>query len=617
MRDQRHAEALRAGRTLVETYPLDPLAHAVLGSVLSQLNNTLESLRQFELAQRLGLGSDPMILQSVAVAASAARYPVHALRAARAGARLQQATPQQREFFTMVIATIGGYLHGLIGDRPIAPEVAEEAMLLIEQSTRALSAGEPERARRLLQDATELAPAWPVVWNHLAILLFQFNAVDEAIAACSRVLAEIAADEPLLRSTLVRLYAVVGRLAEAEAQLATLLAQPDADASVQEEKARALAVLEHDQEIYDRLAPLNRDGEQSLHPVGRYLLGIAAANLGKLEEARAAWRNLWREGLPQARIFTDIVARHEQPPTPNGHFTYFAAAELVPTVLLDELATQVHPAQDTARLLEIAMAFPRLPEALCETFYAPGVDPRLAVDLLLPLRDGHDGIVPAIRTFATSRAPGDHNRVYAHIALRAAGLEDAATPASVWIGGRRRDMVLPALRLAVPRDHGYTDEVQRLFADAGAAQERDDTQEAADLYRRILEIDPQAAEAEHNLGTALLLSNNFDQGAQHLQRALELDPEHVLARCNLASMALTQGDLATAHTLLAPLDAREAFTLEEILAYVRTRSDLARADGDFERAEALLQALLAYDPENGLAKERLAALAETPLALAR
>src|SRR5581483_12251050 len=79
MREQRHAEALRAGRALVENHPLSPLAHAVLGSVLAQFNNTQESLRQFELAERLGMSDDPMILQSIAVTASAARYPIHAL----------------------------------------------------------------------------------------------------------------------------------------------------------------------------------------------------------------------------------------------------------------------------------------------------------------------------------------------------------------------------------------------------------------------------------------------------------------------------------------------------------------------------------------------------------
>jgi tetratricopeptide (TPR) repeat protein len=389
--------------------------------------------------------------------------------------------------------------------------------------------------------------------------------------------------------------------------------------SLHEEKARALAILGRDQEIYDRLAPLGGEeaSDRALHPIGRYLLGVAAANLGKPDEARTAWRNLGREGLPQGRIYAEILGRHEQPPTPDGRFSYFAAAELVPMTVLDELATQVHPAQDEARLREIARQFLLLPEALCETFYAQGVDPRIAVDLLLPLRDGNDGVVTAVRTFAASRAPGDANRIYAHIALRAAGLDDTAAPASLWLGGRRRALVLPALHLIVPPQRTHSAEVDRLFREAMEAQERDDAQVAAELYRRVLELEPESAEAEHNLGTALLLSNDIEEGASHVQRALDLDPEHVLARCNLASLALTRNDLAAAHALLDPLDQRAGFALDAIIAYLRTRSDLAHADGDDERAAALLYALSAFDPQNELARERLVALGQTPPAVTR
>jgi hypothetical protein len=91
----------------------------------------------------------------------------------------------------------------------------------------------------------------------------------------------------------------------------------------------------------------------------------------------------------------------------------------------------------------------------------------------------------------------------------------------------------------------------------------------------------------------------------------------VLARCNLASLALTRGDVATAHELLDPLDRREGFTLEAVIAYLRTRSDLARADGENDRAEALLYALLAFDPDNALARERLSALRPTTPVAAR
>lgn len=611
MRDGHYQEALRAGRTMVEEYPLNPLAHAVLGSVLAQLNNAAEALRQFELAQRLGMDRDPMLLHSLAVAASTARYPIHAVQAARGGAALPNATDEQRQAFASLMEITDSYIGDLVGSRSIGRDVAEEALLIMERGARALAAEETDRARRLAEEATELTPAWPLVWNNLAMLLFQFNDVPGAIAACRRVLDDVDGDDPILRSTLVRIHAVTGHRDEAEAELEWLLATGDTSPMAQVEIAKAQAILGRDAAVHERLSQVDA---AALHPVGRFLRGIAAANLGRLDEARADWRNLAREGLPQARIFTDILGRQEEPPTPDGRFTYFAAAELVPSTVLDEAASLVASGQDAERVRAFAREFPLLPVALCETYYAPNVDPRLATDLLLSLDDA--SVARPIATFAASRAQGDYNRVYAHVALRAAGLEDPVSAASVWIGGRRREIVLPALRIVLPPDRGYDPAVRELFTQGAEAQQRDDTEAAIGLYERILALDPQAAEAEHNLGTALLLSNRIEQGAPHLERTLELDPEHVLARCNLASLALVRGDAAGAHALMDPLDERRTFTLEEAVAYLRTRSDLARADGDLERAEALLHTLLAFDSENALARERLGEL-RAPVAAGR
>jgi Flp pilus assembly protein TadD len=144
-------------------------------------------------------------------------------------------------------------------------------------------------------------------------------------------------------------------------------------------------------------------------------------------------------------------------------------------------------------------------------------------------------------------------------------------------------------------------------------QQQDNVRAAADVYRRVLELDPSVQEAEHNLGTALLLSGSTDAGEQHVRKSLEMDPEYVLARCNLASLEMSRGNAASAHALLDPLADRTDFTLEEVIAYLRTRSDLARADGDIPSAETLLQCLLAYDHDNELAKERLTQLTGQPI----
>jgi tetratricopeptide (TPR) repeat protein len=607
LQEGRVAEALRAAQTLVESDPLNPMSHMVLGTLLMQLQRPAEAMRQFELGVRFGLENRAEALHDLAVAASMARFPIHALQAARAGLALRPSAEQQRILQSIVTGSTE-YLAQIARGQDVSQEVAEDALLLVEQSNRAAQSGDEERAGIRAGEATRKAPHLPVVWHHLATLRFGADDVPGAIDACSQGLEEAGREHPLLLADLVRFHDAIGQRAEADATLARLLAVADPDDAATVEIAKGLAVYNRDEETHARLAPL-AEGADRLQSAGRFMLGTALANLGRPDQARAAWRDLSRDGLPYVRAFTDMLVRREQPPTPRGRFPYFAAIELVPATVLGQVldATQRDLSADVA---PFAARFPRLGEALCETLFVSGVDPRLAVEVLLRL--GDPDVPDAVRRFARGRNLDDYDRVFAHLALRGAGLDDPSTPAAVWLGGRRRELVLPAIRLQNGEEPTTSEEVQEIMRQAAEAQQQDDPSKAAERYAQALAIDPDVPEAEHNLGTALLLANRMQEGEVHVRRALMLEPDYVLARCNLAALELTRGNIAAAHEFLDPLDSRIAFTLEDVLAYLRTRADLALADGDPGRAETLLHALLAYDHENTLARERLSALGVQP-----
>lgn len=604
LQEKRLAEALRAAQALVEKEPLNPISHMVLGGMLLRLQSPHDAMRQFELAIRLGLDGDVAAVHDLAVAASMARYPVHALQAARAGMALHPSA-EQRQLFETILAGAADYLALTLGDADLAPDAGEAAVLLTEQSSRALQANDEERARLRAEEATRAAPGWPGAWNHLASLLFGLDDAPAAIAACARGLEAVGKEDPQLLADLVRFHRNIGEDEPATAALDRLVALDSLGPLGIEEVAKGLAAFDRDEEIHDRLAPL-ADGDDGLHPAGRFLLGTAAANLGRSEEARSAWRNLPRDGMAHVRAYTDMVLRREQPPTPDGRFPYFAAIEMVPAAAIGRVV-DLAQRDLSADLAPEAQRYPRLARALCEPLFLSGIDARLAVDALLRLGDA--AAPDAIRRFARGRGLGDFDRLFAHLALRGAGLDDPAVPATIWLGGRRRELVLPALRLKNPEPPPAGDEAKDLMQQAVEAQAQDNAVRAADLYRQVLELEPDLPEAEHNLGTALLLAGRMQEGESHVRRALELKPDYVLARCNLASLELTRGNVGAAHEQLDPLEGRVEYSIEEMVAYLRTRADLALADGAPERAETFLHALLAYDHDNDLAKERLAALA--------
>jgi Flp pilus assembly protein TadD len=72
--------------------------------------------------------------------------------------------------------------------------------------------------------------------------------------------------------------------------------------------------------------------------------------------------------------------------------------------------------------------------------------------------------------------------------------------------------------------------------------------EAMKRFREALRLDPEYAQAHNNLAAMLQLSGRFDEALDHYRRALELRPDNVEARRNLAQLLSRRGRSAEAVT---------------------------------------------------------------------
>ncbi len=597
--NRQYAEAFRAASVLVEQDPLDANAHAVMALLLARTDRYLEALGHYELAIRLGRGGDATLYAGLASCALAGQLLFHAVMAARQGVVLAP-SPENQQIFRAIIDAGQQQISQLIGARSVPVDVAEQAMLLVERSGRARLESDFERARGLAIEATEAAPQLPATWYNLALLQWTVEDVPAAIAACEQGIETLQEENHELLAAEVRAQAFSGQDEAARATLQRLVAVAAGSTAQKTEVAKGYAALDEDQSVYDTLSGVPA-GEEL--PMQLLMLGVSAANLGKREDARAAWRGLVRDQNPQARAFSEIMARNEKPPTPGARYPYFMSIDLVPGLALDRLLAAARTAVVPSGVADAAALYPKLAAGLCEAFIMQTVDPRFLVQLLLQIPD--EASVAAIGVYAAGRLPSDHDRLFAHIALRGASLVDAAEPASIWLAGKRLNIVVPAISLTMPRPSMRSSEVDSLLRDASAAQRENALNRAIDLYRRVLEIEPATTEAEHNLGTALMLSGRVDEGVEHVKRSLELDDTYAVARCNLASLELSRGRQDEAIEYMAPLDSRSQMTLEEIVAYLRTKADIARAQGDAQRSQELLHCLLAFDRNNTLATELL------------
>jgi len=74
--------------------------------------------------------------------------------------------------------------------------------------------------------------------------------------------------------------------------------------------------------------------------------------------------------------------------------------------------------------------------------------------------------------------------------------------------------------------------------------------DAAEKYRRVLEIQTDNAEAHNALAGLAMRQHRTREATERLKLVLRLDPDHSDARRNLASILLDQGELAEARRLL-------------------------------------------------------------------
>ncbi|MBP7864705.1 MAG: tetratricopeptide repeat protein [Acidobacteria bacterium] len=125
--------------------------------------------------------------------------------------------------------------------------------------------------------------------------------------------------------------------------------------------------------------------------------------------------------------------------------------------------------------------------------------------------------------------------------------------------------------------------------------------EARDLYRRALDVDPDRAPAHASLGTLLLSAGDTPGGLAHLETAVRLEPRNADTRFALGQAFLLTGRLPEAAAELRaglgldPAEAKAWYNLGLIL----------HAGGDAAGAAAALEAATRLDPGNAAAQNAL------------
>ncbi len=150
----------------------------------------------------------------------------------------------------------------------------------------------------------------------------------------------------------------------------------------------------------------------------------------------------------------------------------------------------------------------------------------------------------------------------------------------------------------------------RALFDAGyVADVQNRSDDAASLYRRAIQSNPDAFDPRLMLGVLLAREGKTKEAREQLERATQLDPgeggPELKARAwrTLARIDRDSDPTAASNDLLQALKISPETTNDTLMA-----ADLAAKTGDMAAAEAAYRRVLAQDPKSEAANERLAHL---------
>ena len=138
------------------------------------------------------------------------------------------------------------------------------------------------------------------------------------------------------------------------------------------------------------------------------------------------------------------------------------------------------------------------------------------------------------------------------------------------------------------------DPSDRLFDEAREAEEAEDWERAATLYRRCVEIEPKDPDVAFNLSHVLLQKGEWQEARRYLTKVLKLDPTYAEAWYNLGAIAREQGDPESAKRHL-----RQAISADP--GYPDPLYNLALLEfdaGDYAQATRLWERYRELDPDS-------------------
>lgn len=451
-----------------------------------------------------------------------------------------------------------------------------------------LSAGRTKQAERRFSEAVRLCECAVPALNNLALCAYLRGNLCRAVQTAHQVL-EYHPENIFAHCTLAESHMKLGQTEKAQFHMDRALALLDDPASLApmeklNKVIEALAALEKDDTICSLYQAVRDEEEieEILDAISWFYIGVAAANLGHLGEARAFWQRAHEED-PQFKppmFYSSVAQLVQEGKAPSIRFCY------------------AFPARDDPDRLDPAHPPDELKPAVIEAIWEGKEDLRsAAVELLARWED--PWAEAFLRLLLTQPELSDDLKTQAAAALIDRGALAEDEKIEMHLGGQHRTVVLQ--RREIPKEP--PPEAVKQFEQGLKYKGKGDLARAEKAYRKALELVPYFGPAMVNLANICRATERLDEAEQLLRRAIDFD-EDPTALLNLAALSMQRDDYEEASATLAKISPDD---LDEggLSLFYRIQGHLHLDRGEFVSAKSAFQRLIELDPKDEEARKFL------------
>lgn len=530
-------------------------------------------------------------------------WPGHTLQTARKALANFDLDADGRELMNTFIKTASAMIQVLADELKVSAEMVEKATLHHERAQMELLQKNYSEVERLTMKALELLPHWNAPRNNLAYVLNLLGRRKEALAETEKVLANDPANVHGLKNAVI-VYLGLGQEEKAREfgrRLLELIPLLNNQSNAMDVVISALAMLEDSESLWDIAQRFLRKPQTSLLDYSWHCLGVAAARLSHLKEAK----KLLERGLQEAKEGQTVLDKVNQaiksgakrllwPPPFPGMEVLLSERMLIELGEIAEKVKDNRPTANQQRKIDALLEkYPSLPLVFKrmmwnEDFSAAGTN--MLAMLNKPEADAE------IMRFGLSDWGDNDSRMAALMALVNAGRYSPNAPIRFWDADNGIWCEAQLFTQQIGEvEYEIKPQTAALIEKSRGAK---NPEEAIALLRRAVQDDPTCAMAVFNLGVLLMKRGEEDEGEALMRRSVEVDPTYIFGHANLGLLEAQRGNKEAALDHLTKVT--QAKVIDNNTASVSSLAYMVIAmdDGDIEMARRHFNDAARFQPDN-------------------